>query len=115
MKQVLKENKTEFTDWDYYTHSTFTRYMYPEPLCYQLFPETENQNNWHSFSGLTYVLLNIIKVLKLDKQTEPGYTFFYNLSKALYVFLLIFLIIFILFILHLTYAFVLKKYIVKRK
>jgi len=115
MENVLQENKTEFTDWDYYTHSKFTRYMYHEPLCYQLFPETENQNNWHSFSGLTYVLLKIIKVLKLDKQIDPGYTFFYNLSKALYAVLLIFLIIFALFLLHLVYLCALKKYSIRKK
>jgi hypothetical protein len=115
MEQVLEENKTEFTDWDYYTHSKFTRYMHHEPLCYQLFPETENQNNWDAFSGLTYVLLKIIKVLKLDKETEPGYTFFYNLSKALYAFLLIFLIIFVLFLLHLIYVYALKKYSIRKK
>jgi len=111
---VLQKNKTEFTDWDYYTHSTFTRYMYHEPLCYQLFPETENQNNWEEFYGLTYILLKIIKVLKLDKETEPGYTFFYNLSKTLYAFLLMFIVIFVLFLIHLIYVSALKNYSVTK-
>lgn len=110
IEEVLQENKTEFTDWDYYTHSKVIRYMYHEPLCYQLFPETENQNNWKAFSGLTYVLIKIIKILKLDKQTDPGYTFFYNLSKALYAMIVIFAVLFILFIAHLIYVYALKKY-----
>jgi hypothetical protein len=114
IENVLQEDKTEFTDWDYYTHSTFTRYMYHEPLCYQLFPETENQNNWAEFSGLTYVLLNIIKVLKLDKETEPGYTFFYNLSKISYATMVIFLVIFFLFLVHLIYVYALKNYTIKK-
>jgi hypothetical protein len=110
MEYVLHENKTEFTDWDYYTHSKFTRYMYHEPLCYQLFPETENQKNWNAFSGLTFVLLKLIKFLKLDKQTEPGYTFFYNTSKVLYVMIVIFLVLFALFITHLIGIYAFKKY-----
>jgi hypothetical protein len=110
MEHVLQQNKTEFTDWDYYTHSEFIRYMYHEPLCCQLFPETENQNNWDAFMGLTYVLLKIIKLLKLDKGTDPGYPFFYNLSKFLYAFFVIFIIIFVLFLSHLIYAFASKNY-----
>jgi hypothetical protein len=110
MERVLQENKTEFTDWDYYTHSKFTRYMYNEPLCYQLFPETENQNNWDAFSGLTFVLIKIIKVLKLDKQTDPGYIFFYNTSKVLYAMIVILAVLFILFVVHLIYVCALKNY-----
>lgn len=110
MEQVLQENKTEFTDWDYYTHSKFTRYIYHEPLCYQLFPETENQQNWESFFGLKYVLLYLIKFLQLDKKPEPGYTFFYNTSKLLYALMVVFIVIFVLFVVHLIYVYALKNY-----
>jgi hypothetical protein len=78
VEKSLQENVQDITDWDYYTHTKHARYMYHEALCYQLFPETENQKNWHSFNGLTYFLIYIIKILQLDKQAEPGYTFFYN-------------------------------------
>jgi len=113
IEQTLQENEQDFKDWDYYTWHKYIKYVYYEPLCYQLFPETENQKNWDSFSGLKDVLLYLIKLLQLDKKPEPGYTFFYNLSKlthALYITFVIFLIIFSIFVLHLIYVYALKNY-----
>jgi len=110
IEKSLQENVQDITDWDYYTHSKYARYMYHEALCYQLFPETENQKNWHSFYGLTYFLIYIIKILQLDKQPEPGYIFFYNTSKVLYAMIVIFAVLFILFIAHLIYVYALKNY-----
>jgi len=110
VEKSLQENVQDITDWDYYTHSKYARYMYHEALCYQLFPETENQKNWHSFNGLTYFLIYIIKILQLDKQPEPGYTFFYNTSKVLYAMIVIFAVLFFLFIAHLIYVYALKNY-----
>jgi hypothetical protein len=110
VEKSLQENVQDITDWDYYTHSKYVRYMYHEALCYQLFPETENQKNWHSFYGLTYFLIYIIKILHLDKQPEPGYIFFYNTSKVLYAMIVIFAVLFILFIAHLIYVYALKNY-----
>jgi hypothetical protein len=114
IEEVLQENKKEITDWDYYTFRKYARYMYHEPLCYQLFPETENQNNWESFFGLKYVLLSLIKLLQLDKKPEPGYTFFYNSSKVLYALIAIFVVVFILFVVHLIYVSALKNYSVTK-
>jgi len=110
VEQTLQENAQDFIDWDYYTWNKYIKYVYHEPLCYQLFPETENQNNWGSFYGLKYILLYLIKLLKIDKTPEPGYTFFYNLSKALYTMFVIFLVIFVLFLIHLIYVYALKNY-----
>jgi hypothetical protein len=104
IEEVLQENAQEIVDWDYYTFTKFKRYMYHEPMCYQLFPETENQNNWDSFSGLTYILLYLIKLLQLDKKFEPGYNFFYNTSKVLYAIMVILLSFSILFVAHLIYV-----------
>jgi hypothetical protein len=72
-----------------------TKYMYHEPLCYQLFPETENQKSWMSFFGLKDILILLIKLCKLDVKEEPGYTIFYNISKVLLV-VIILLLIFLL-------------------
>ena len=75
--------------------------MYHEPLCYQLFPDTDNSNNWlkdnsilHIFALLTKKFLNLFK---LDTQVEPGYSIFYILSKV-FTFTLLILLILILFI-----------------
>jgi len=108
--QVLQENEKDFIDWDYYTFRKYARYMYHEPLCYQLFPETENQNHWESFFGLKFVLLQLIKLLQLDKKEEPGYAFFYNASKVLYALIAIFVVVFILFVAQLIYVYALKNY-----
>ena len=92
---VLQQDQTKFNDWDYYTQMNITKYMYHEPLCYQLFPETENQKNWMSFFGLKDVLVLLIRLCKLDVKEEPGYTIFYNISKVLPV-VIILLLIFLL-------------------
>jgi hypothetical protein len=110
IEKTLQENAQDFIDWDYYIWKKYTRYMYHEPLCYQLFPETENQKNWHEWNGLKNILLYIIKLFKLDKKPEPGYTVFYNASKVLYAALVIFLVIFVLFVVHLIYVYALKNY-----
>ncbi len=76
--KTLQYDKRSIKDWDYFTRQTFRIYMYNEPLCYQLFPETENQKYW----GKNVVIL--IKLLKLDVQVEPGYSFAYIASRAVY-------------------------------
>ena len=110
IEKILQENAQDFIDWDYYIWKKYTRYMYHEPLCYQLFPETENQKNWHEWNGLKNILLYIIKLFQLDKKPEPGYTVFYNASKVLYATLVIFLVIFVLFVVHLIYVYAFKNY-----
>jgi hypothetical protein len=110
IEQTLQENAKDIIDWDYYTFRTYTRYTHHEPLCYQLFPETENQNHWESFFGLKYILLYIINLLQLDKKPEPGYTFFYNASKVLYALISIFVVLFSLLIVHIIYVYALKNY-----
>lgn len=115
IQDTLQKDVQDFIDWDYYTWKTYPRYMYHEPLCYQLFPETENQQNWDSFSGLTYILLYLFKLLELDKKPEPGYKFFYNTSKILYTFSVIFVVFAVLFLIHLAYVCVLQKYSIGKK
>ena len=96
IKNTLQLDKTKITDWDYFTRTTCTGYIYNEPLCYQLFPETENQNEWGNYFNLKKILLYIIKKLKLDVQVEPGYAYFYNISRVIYglcVILLVWLVV----------------------
>ena len=96
INKILQVDKTKITDWDYFVGIKFTRYMYNEPLCYQLAPKTENQDAWPELFGLKYVVLYIIKKLKLDLQVEPGFTYLYNMSRVLYglcVILLVWLVV----------------------
>ena len=95
INRILKEDKRKIKDWDIYTWIKKTKYMYNEPLCYQLFPKTENQQQWPAFLGLKNILLYIIKQLKLDSHVEPGFTICYNMSRVLYGLCVILLVWFI--------------------
>ena len=94
--KLLEENQENINDWDLYTNfecpNTF-RYIYKEPLCYQLFYETDNFNSWDNAYNLKYILMNIFKTLNMDKNPEPGFSFFYLLSEFFF-FLIIFLLYF---------------------
>ena len=92
INKILQVDKTKITDWDYFTGTKFTRYMYNEPLCYQLFPVTENQDAWINMEKVIY----LIEKLKLDVHAEPGYSIMYFVSRVLYglcVILLVWLVI----------------------
>jgi predicted nucleic acid-binding protein len=84
INKTLQKDKKSIQDWDFYIGTTFRKYMYNEPLCYQLFPETENQDYWPNILGIKYITLYIMKLLKLDVQVEPGYSTMYIASKGLY-------------------------------
>jgi hypothetical protein len=84
INKTLQKDKRSIEDWDFYLGTTFRKYMYNEPLCYQLFPETENQDYWPNILGIKYITLYIMKILKLDKQVEPGYSIAYVASRGVY-------------------------------
>jgi hypothetical protein len=102
--QLLEIEQTKITDWDLYNCFNTQRYTYYEPICYQLFPDTENSNNWHKDNNIFHVFAKLTKKVmeffKLDIQVEPGYSFFYIFSKI--VFFLLFFIFFFIIILFLT-------------
>jgi hypothetical protein len=95
--KYLSINQKEINDWDMYKLNNMKKYsyMYYKPLCYQLFPQTENQKNWiHVYNNIFWVYLvklsyYLIKKIKLDKHYEPGFTYVYNVSKILSLFLFI--------------------------
>ena len=98
--ELMKKKFIPVFDWDIYNNcfSGIRRYVYKQPLCYQLFPETENSKNWPSLFGFDPVKL-YIKYNNLDVQLENGYTNTYIFSKYLgYLILLImFIVIFWIF------------------
>jgi hypothetical protein len=83
ISKVLQDDKRSIKDWDLYIATKFTKYIYNEPLCYQLFPETENQKHWGNDIGVKVQKYTINK-LKLDVQVEPGYSIMYTISRGLY-------------------------------
>jgi hypothetical protein len=85
-------------DIDEYHNINSRKYIYYIPLCYQLFPDTENSANWGNDLGYLYKISvvstakTLFKYLKLDTQIEPGYTLFYKFSKIIFWILLLFII-----------------------
>jgi hypothetical protein len=85
-EKILLEKKEDMlnTDWDSYSSSNNVCYGYHIPLCYQLFPDTENKKTWGSQNIFTRILgimaEYIFNCLNLDKKVEPGYSYSYTFS-----------------------------------
>jgi hypothetical protein len=98
-RRVLKTDQRNIGDWDAYNCFHTRRYMYKEPICYQLFPPTENSKHWNQNNAFLGTLGNItIKMfawLHLDKQVEPGYPFWYAFSKLLFFLLFLWILYFL--------------------
>lgn len=99
-ERLLNINQEDINDWDYYSFTRSRRYMYCEPMCYQLCPDTDNSKNWHKDNSIFHIFAlstkKIINLFKLDTQVEPGYTIFYIFSK-LFAFIIFILIVFIVY------------------
>jgi len=99
---ILTIKQQNIKDWDYFTNIFIkNKYTYYKPLCYQLFPPTENSKHWADADIFTnglfaLILKNILKKLNLDQKIDPGYTIFYNFSKTIfYIFIIIIILILI--------------------
>jgi hypothetical protein len=105
--EFLKPKLIPIFDWDVY-HNLFAgirKYVYYKPLCYQLFPETENSKYWVSLNGLDITKI-YIKQYNLDVNLEPGYsnTYYYSL-----IFGYILICISIIFIFLISYYVIYKN------
>jgi len=85
--KVLAFDQSSISDWDVYTNWYFTNYMFYEPLCYQLFPETENKKYWLYLFGISELFNLLLKFFEMDKKAEPGFSFFYWFSLLFFIFL----------------------------
>jgi hypothetical protein len=76
------------------------RYLYYKPLCYQTYPDTENKKSWGEKDSqiIAVAKSNIIKILYLDVQPEPGFSIMYAFSKLLLTIFILFVCYFIYFI-----------------
>lgn len=87
-ERVLDVDQSTMGDWDVFHNFNSLRYFYYQPLCYQLFPNTENQTKWLSgylptvlqMAILYLIVLPFFRILSLDEKVDPGYTFFYRCS-----------------------------------
>ena len=102
--RILSIGQENIKDWDIHSclNYPFIKRHYYLPICYQLWPETENAKNWGIEYGKWFsyfyfkTLLFIFKMLKLDKQPEPGFTILCAFGK-LFSLLVGFLILFFLY------------------
>jgi len=96
---TLNIDQETINDWDCLNNQKLNRFTYHLPLCYQLFPITDNSKTWGGESNnfimnlLSKVLFKLLKFVNLDVNVEPGTSFFYNISSILF-YILIFIIIF---------------------
>jgi len=93
-KNIIKNLNRASNNPEVYIMFNIKWYMYYKPLCYQLFPITNNSKNW----VMSDVLLFFSKILKLDKQPEPGTSICYkylNIICFIIGLILIFIIYFI--------------------
>ena len=99
IRESILKNIINMKDWDDYLFFNTTQYIYYTPLCYQLFPTTENQKYWGKHNIIIYtinkIMIVILNLLKLDTQAEPGYSILYAISKT-WLWILILLLIFLL-------------------
>jgi hypothetical protein len=92
--QASKENK--IIGIDGYIAKSLPLYMYHRPLCYQLFPNTENRTNWYNGLHpivaliLSFIDVTFITYTKLDRTPEPGFTIMYWIAKIMPLLLLLF-------------------------
>ena len=98
--KTLKDKQEKILDWDYYNVVNTRRYTYYKPLCYQLFPDTENSNHWGRENSFSHIYMEFIKIIfktfLLHKQVEPGYSVSYTFSKIFpFVLLTLFIILLI--------------------
>uniref|UniRef100_A0A6C0HIS7 Glycosyltransferase n=1 Tax=viral metagenome TaxID=1070528 RepID=A0A6C0HIS7_9ZZZZ len=89
--ELLNTAQSEIDDWDMFQmrFKPLHRYMYFKPLCYQLFPETENSKMWGKDNIFLFlfakVVIQLFRFLNLHKEAEPGYSIFYFLSRAVII------------------------------
>jgi hypothetical protein len=91
-RQIL-DDQNKIVDIDGYKISNLTSYTYYKPLCYQLFPITENSKNWGKdswfFQCTSKLGFKLLQYNGMDKQVEPGYSRFYLCSKIIFYVLIL--------------------------
>ena len=97
-----ESNKKDFIKalhFESHINSNTNAYTYNKYLCTQIFPQTENSQNWGKSDKetiFTKFMFNCVKkynkFVKLDKQIEPGYTIGYTGTKILFWFIVLIII-----------------------
>ena len=105
IQNILNTDQNNIDDWDLYINFNCirtSRFMYKEPLCYQLFYETDNYNSWIDSYNFKYIIMCVFKYLNMHKSAEPGFSYFYSFSFYMYYFLIIILSIIVISVIKFT-------------
>ena len=96
MRDKLLIDIKSVNDWDINLFFKTITYIYYTPVCYQIFPSTDNQKQWCIHNTLMFVISKIffvfLQLLKLDTQPEPGYSILYGVSKIWLLIIILFLL-----------------------
>jgi len=118
-ERILNEKQEKIIDWDIYHNLNSRTYTYHKPLCYQLFPSTENQSYWGEeywyLKPFVPFFLLIFNSLHLDTQVEPGYSYFYIFAKIVFSFLCLLAVGLLIWITRPLFSFVFRRWMKKRK
>jgi len=92
-RNSIQSANEKINDWDIYLKKQ-NGYIYYTPLCYQLFPDTDNSKHWGDHNiilyGMALIARFVIKIIGLDKSIA-AYPYFYFVSK-LWILLFLFII-----------------------
>jgi len=89
----------EAKHWDVILENNYTsKFLYYKPLCYQVFPETENKQNWAEKDNFIMSWLKdfFINLLGLQTNAEFGFSVIYFLAKFIF-FIILLILVFILY------------------
>lgn len=102
--EILKYKNTPIKVYDLFLTNKFKNYFYKYPLCYQIFPQTENKNMWYENNFIGKIISNannrLYDMIKIDKTPQPGYNIIYYTSFIINYSIFILLIIIILYIIY---------------
>ena len=63
IRNKILNDKKRITDWDIYINFFSINYIYYTPICYQLFSNTENRNNWGIDNAFDYFIAQYIIII----------------------------------------------------
>jgi hypothetical protein len=113
--EIIKCNKDIYKHIDAYINFNFDVYMYKNPLIYQTFPETNNQQYWFNNKFIKDFVVYNIKILNLHKSPEPGFSINYGISFFISYLLFFLICFFVIWFLYFLFSLFFIKINIKNK
>jgi hypothetical protein len=99
-QHFVLDRKKSIQDWELFVLMHCPQYTFTVPLCYQLYHTSKPNQYWPSLNGLTFFFDRLVKLIRLDQQSEPGYTIFYIIAKLIVYILSLFAILLVWIIMN---------------